>query len=514
MPPMPEPCLPPDGPAPSRDLARLAGCAMMVDLPGTELTQGDADFLRSHGIRAICLFRRNVATAEQTRRLTADLKAALGEEVLIGIDQEGGAVMRTVFLPEAPSAMALGAADDEPLARQVGAAVARGLGSLGINWNFAPVLDLNSNPRNPVIGERSFGSDPARVAKLAGAWLQGHVSEGVAACLKHFPGHGDTGQDSHLDLPRVDKTLGAIEQLELQPFRALASQAPSLMSAHIVFGALDPALPATLSPAALQHLLRDQWGFRGVAITDGMNMKAIRDRWGQARGSVLALKAGADLSLVLEFREEMVAAWEALQVAVAHGDLDLARLVEAEARTMAMAGRFPAGVRPYPAAQEAQDRGLFATAWARALTTVGGTQRPPLGGRVRLVVQREAPSDGVSEAGLPAEALIAGLAPLYELEVVQFQQREELDWGGLPADGRFTLLASTTRERYASAQSATWRPDLHLALWNPYAAGDLPCPALVTYGFAKPALDAVLGWLKGESNAPGRPPVDLEPRAH
>jgi beta-N-acetylhexosaminidase len=485
----------------------------MVDVPNDTLSAADAAFLRQHHIRAICLFRRNVTTAESTRKLIADLKAAMGDDVLIGIDQEGGAVMRTLFMPAAPSAMALGAVGDDTLAYQVGAAIARGLASLGVNWNYAPVLDLNNNPRNPVIAERSFGADPVKAARLAGAWMAGHLGEGVATCVKHFPGHGDTHTDSHLALPVVDKARAAIEQYELSPFHALIKQTPGLMSAHIVFPAFDTERPATLSPAILQTLLRDEWDYQGVAITDGMNMKAIRERWGQRRGTVMALTAGADLSLVLEFRDEMADSHQALLDAVASGELTVERLQEADARVNAMIQRFPSTVRAYPAEQEAADQALFADAWRRALTLEGEARRPPLGSRVRLVVQADAPSDGVSEPGLPARVLIDKLAPLYQLDVVAYDRRDSENWSQWSDDGVFTIVASNTRARYGERERNTWRPDLHLALWNPYAAADLPCPALVTYGFASPALDAVVDWLKGNLQATGTLPAPLDAAA-
>ena len=156
------------------------GQLVMVDMEGTALDADTADFLRTHHIRAVCLFRKNLGAAAEVRQLTADLRDAMGPGALIGIDQEGGSVIRATFLPQAPAAMALGACGDLEQARQVGAAVSRGLASLGINWNFAPVLDVNNNPANPVIAERSFSADPLAVAAMAGAWMEGAVSEGVA----------------------------------------------------------------------------------------------------------------------------------------------------------------------------------------------------------------------------------------------------------------------------------------------------------------------------------------------
>ncbi|MBK3018868.1 beta-N-acetylhexosaminidase, partial [Klebsiella pneumoniae] len=168
-----------------------------------------------------------------------------------------------------------------------GAAVARGLLGIGINWNFAPVVDINNNPANPVIAERSFGESAETVTRLAGAWMQGSLSEGVACCIKHFPGHGDTHVDSHLDLPTVAKSRAELDALELRPFRALREAAPSVMTAHIVYPAIDPDYPATLSRTILGGILREELGYDGVVITDALMMKAIADRYGYARAAVL-----------------------------------------------------------------------------------------------------------------------------------------------------------------------------------------------------------------------------------
>ncbi|MEN3030430.1 beta-N-acetylhexosaminidase [Chromobacterium amazonense] len=491
-------------------LDALAGRCLMVDVEGPVLSDEEAALLQRMRVRAVCLFRRNVPDAAATRRLVADLKCALGDDILIGIDQEGGGVMRTLFLPQAPAAMALGAADDEALARKVGGAVARGLKSQGINWNFAPVLDLNNNPANPVIGERAFGADPVRAAQLARAWMEGHLAEGVACCVKHFPGHGDTHTDSHLDLPVVDKPQAELRDYELAPFKALSPHAPALMSAHIRFPSLDAEWPATLSPAILTGLLRQELGFQGVAITDALNMKAIRERWGQPAGAAQTLKAGADLALVLQFADEMEASFDALRAALQNGDLTEARLSEAAERVDALIRRYPSvDDYAYAAEQRAADEALFAEAWRRALTAHGDIPTLPAGQRLRLVVQEQAPSDGVSEAGLSASKLVAALSRRHALEVVRFQERAALDWSTLPQDGVFTVLASTTRERYGSRERQSWKPDLHLALWNPYAAADIAAPALISYGFADAALEAVSRCLAGEIAAAGRLPVAL-----
>jgi beta-N-acetylhexosaminidase len=268
-----------------QEFRQLAGRLIMIRLSGTELDADTDAFIRANGIRGACLFRQNMTDAAQLTGLTGALRAAMGAEALLAIDQEGGAVVRSLWVPAPPAAMALGAADDPRLAHDVGAAVARAVRSLGFNWNFAPVLDLNNNPHNPVIAERSFGADPARATDIALAWMAGSASEGVACCVKHFPGHGDTHVDSHRDLPTVAKPLEELERFEFAPFRRAARHAPAMMTAHIVYPALDPEFPATMSRAILTGLLRERMDYQGVIITDGMDMHAIAQRWdaGQQR---------------------------------------------------------------------------------------------------------------------------------------------------------------------------------------------------------------------------------------
>src|SRR5437879_1641812 len=248
------------------------GQLVMVNIAGKSLAADEARFLRDNHLRAVCLFRWNLGSESEVRQLTADLRDAMGEHALIGLDQEGGSVVRATFLPQPPAAMALGAAGDEALAEQVGEAVARAVASLGFNWDFAPVLDVNNNPANPVIAERSFSENPHDVTRLAGAWMRGALRAGVACCVKHFPGHGDTHVDSHLDLPVVDKSRAELEALEFLPFAALKDDAPAMMTAHIVYPQLDPDHPATLSRKVLGDLLRGEWGYDGVVITDSLVM--------------------------------------------------------------------------------------------------------------------------------------------------------------------------------------------------------------------------------------------------
>jgi beta-N-acetylhexosaminidase len=489
----------------TNDLRQLAGRLIMIRLFGTALDADTADFIRANRIRGACLFRQNMTDAAQLTRFTGDLRAAMGADALIALDQEGGAVVRALWVPPPPSAMALGAADDETLAREVGTAVARAIRAMGFNWNFAPVLDLNNNPRNPVIAERSFGADPDRATALALAWMAGSDGEGVACCVKHFPGHGDTHVDSHRDLPTVDKPLAELERFEFAPFRTAAPHAPAVMTAHIVYPALDAANPATMSRAILHDLLRTEWGYDGVIITDGMDMHAIAHRYKAGDAAVNALMAGADMVMAIGSRETQEETVDAIAAAIADGRLPLADVHARLERLDRLAQAHPAGAVPY--LTEDADRALMAAAWRRALTARGNPPRPAPGARVRLVARQDVVSDGVSEAGVPAGAIAALLATLFDVDLVTFADAETFDWSALPIDDRFTILASTSRRRYGPHARASWTPDLHLALWNPYQALDFAAPALMTYGFAPPALEAVRAWLAGDVEATGRCPV-------
>ncbi|KQW48183.1 MULTISPECIES: beta-N-acetylhexosaminidase [unclassified Roseateles] len=484
------------------------GRLVMVDIPGQSLDAETASFLREQKIRSVCLFRKNIGTEDEVRALMRDLIEVLGPEALIGIDQEGGAVVRVTFLPQPPSAMALGASGDADRAEAVGAAVARGLKSLGINWNFAPVLDVNNNPSNPVIGERSFSNDPVEVSRLAAAWMRGSLREGVACCVKHFPGHGDTHVDSHHALPTVDKSRAELNALELAPFKALASQAPAMMTAHIVYPQIDPDRPATLSPQLIGGILRQDWGYDGVVITDALMMKAVAERFGYAKSAVMAIEAGADMVLAQGSPAEQLVAINALRDAFGSGRLTPEQGEVANARLDKLAAAYPARVVDDRAAREA-DHALMAEAWAAGLTALRGAKPPALDAPIRVIVQGDVPTDMVSEAGPTGRQAVALFDGFRDAQVQMVDDIAQLDWTTVPRDGRMNVLVSTRRARYGLAASE-WRPDLHLSLWNPYQALDVAGPTLLSWGFAPGALAGIKAWLEGRATAGGRAPAGLQ----
>lgn len=320
--------------------SRIEQLALRVMFPGFAGTS-PPDWVRSRaaqGLGGVVLFARNVDDREQLRKLTAALHVErLG--LLIAIDEEGGDVTRLEAKTGSsfPGNLALGAADDARLTEEVAAAMGGELAEAGIDLDLAPVADLNTNPLNPVIGVRSFGSDPQAVATQTAAWIKGLQGAGVAACAKHFPGHGDTAVDSHVALP---VTTEDPHVRALIPFEAaIAGGVRAIMSAHIVTPTLDD-LPGTISRAVMSGVLRDELGFEGLAITDGLEMRGLSDGRGVAEGAVLALVAGCDALCIgggLAGEDVVDEVVRAIERAAAEGRLAEERLEEAASRVDALA---------------------------------------------------------------------------------------------------------------------------------------------------------------------------------
>ncbi len=292
---------------------------------------------------ATILFKRNLSIRTSAEGEVIDLDALVdldgalhrsspdGTPALIAVDQEGGVVQRlrapATRWPAMHAHDAFGPPDDERLAEQVGLAMGRELRAVGIDIDFAPVLDVHTNPANPIIGDRAFGTEPEAVARRALAFARGLDAAGVIACGKHFPGHGDTSTDSHLELPRIDHPWDRLERVELLPFRrAAAANLPMVMTAHVVFAALDPAVPATLSRAVITGLLRERIGYAGVIVSDDLDMKAIAAHMGADVAAVAAIRAGCDVLLLCRDASHQVAAEEGL-IRAAETDSELRRRI-------------------------------------------------------------------------------------------------------------------------------------------------------------------------------------------
>ncbi|RMG14502.1 MAG: beta-N-acetylhexosaminidase [Deltaproteobacteria bacterium] len=328
-----------------RDPVRaLAARTLVLGIPGTTLDDTTRALL-SEGPGGVILFRRNLRDAEQVIRLIASIRHAAPSPLWISIDQEGGRVARLRGI--ASDLPPMGHLDGPEAAAAAGRLLARELLALGFDLDFAPVVDVLTNPDNPVIGDRAFGATPEVVIERALPFLEALQAGGVAACAKHFPGHGDTRLDSHRDLPRVEHDRQRLEAVELPPFAAaIRAGVATIMTAHVVLETIDPERPATLSPPVLSILRRDL-GFDGLCPSDDLEMGAIARRLPIPEAAVQALAAGVDQVLICHSAGEQRAALDALVDAVRTGRLSRARLEEAAARVEAALVRFPPD-RPRP----------------------------------------------------------------------------------------------------------------------------------------------------------------------
>ncbi|MBI1944334.1 MAG: beta-N-acetylhexosaminidase [Deltaproteobacteria bacterium] len=336
------------------------GQLFVVGFEGTSVPARWRRQLVDLGIGGVILFKRNIEGLEQVVALNGELfelgKAA-GSPFIVSVDQEGGRVARLRGIcTDVPSMRAVGlaAADDAEVPYRLGAMMARELCALGFHWDFAPVVDVDTNPDNPVIGERSFARDPAAVARLGARFIEGMQGAGVACSAKHFPGHGDTDVDSHHALPRLPHGMERLEAVELVPFRAaVQAGVASVMTAHVMFPALDDSEPATLSPAILDGLLRKKLGYQGVVVSDDLEMAAVADRYGIEELVRRGLLAGVDLFLVCHDADKQAAAVEAAHQLVESGRVPRERVVQALARVAALKQRY-VGAPAAPSLAEAQ----------------------------------------------------------------------------------------------------------------------------------------------------------------
>lgn len=310
----------------------------VIGFDGPELPADVAEKLR-RGLAGVALFKRNILDRNQLAELCRSIRLAAqpsGLTPIIAVDQEGGRVQRLRDVgPRFPSMREV----DDPLG--AGEAIGRELALLGFNLDFAPVLDVDSNPRNPIIGDRSFSADPDVAAARATAFYKGLGSAGIAGCGKHFPGHGDASADSHLELPVIDVGPDVLAMRELKPFAAAVEAGFGMfMTAHCLFPSIDPDLPATLSPSFIRPLLRDRLHFDGVVITDDLGMKAISDRFPPRRIIELGVAAGVDLFLHCGTDGESEALMSSMEALVESGAIPVQGLEASIARVR----RFRAGL--------------------------------------------------------------------------------------------------------------------------------------------------------------------------
>jgi beta-N-acetylhexosaminidase len=352
------------------DLRTLAAGVICIGFEGTDLPRDLEKTLRATPLAGLILFARNVRSLEQTRALTDRIRGVT-PDALIAIDQEGGRVARLRDgVEEIPAMRAVGATGDTQLAQRAGAQLAFDLRRAGVNIDYAPVLDLMLMRMNTVIGSRAFGTEPDDVIRFGGAFAHGLRSQGIIPTFKHFPGHGSTEVDSHLDLPVIELDEQTFRRRDLLPFATLLPDAEAVMTAHIVVRCLDSKHPATISPCILTGLLRDEIRFSGVCFTDCMQMDAIANGIGTTEGAVQALIAGADCVLISHSIELGLQSIDRIVAAVEEGRLPRARLEEAHERVHALRAKLAPPLAldaspPYP--------GIGREIGRRAVTLVRGS---------------------------------------------------------------------------------------------------------------------------------------------
>ncbi|XEC92927.1 beta-N-acetylhexosaminidase [Paenibacillus tarimensis] len=321
----------------SMSLTEKIGQMIFAGISGTTLEPNTKLLINDYKVGGVIFYSENLSDPERTVRLVNQIKSENRNNplpLLLGIDQEGGRVSRLPGdLAAFPTNEKIGRINRSEFSYEIGALLGRAAAEFGFNLDFAPVLDVNSNPDNPVIGDRSFGSRPEVVSRLGIQTMKGIQSQHTISVIKHFPGHGDTAVDSHLELPKVDKSLEELDKLELIPFReAIESGADVVMIAHILLPKLDAEYPASMSKSIITNLLRNRLRYNGVVVTDDMTMKAITNHFEIGRASVESVKAGSDLILVAHDFQLITSAVQALEEAVEEGEITEERINESVSR--------------------------------------------------------------------------------------------------------------------------------------------------------------------------------------
>lgn len=319
------------------------GQQLVIGLQGTTLAKDEGDFIVKNNIGGIILMKRNCASPQQVRELVAEVQNLRHQQadkapLFISIDMEGGRVARlSAPFTQWPPVAELGKLDSTAVAFKFASFMGAELRSVGINVDFAPCVDVLTNPKNTAIGDRSAGSDPELVSRVCSALVRGYIKSDIIPCAKHFPGHGNTLLDSHFDLPVEEKTLAELDAVELVPFKkAFRARLDLVMTTHIMFPKIDPDWPATLSEKILTGLLRDQLRYRSLVVTDDLDMKALTKHYDKALIPVRALQAGANLLLYCNEPQSHIQAVEAIDAALRDKKLDAKVVAENHKKVLAL----------------------------------------------------------------------------------------------------------------------------------------------------------------------------------
>ncbi len=521
-------------------LEQKVGQMLLVGYPGG--AEGEAllrRVLEDRPLGNIILFARNASAPTALREQLSSLRALIehrtGVPPLVALDQEGGIVVRlNEGLTPLPGAMSMAAAldgggitltDVEALASVAGSE----LKSLGIDWNLAPVADVNVNPDNPVIGVRSFGEDPDRVAELVSAYARGLQKSGIAATAKHFPGHGDTSVDSHLGLPTVNASLERLDSVELLPFkRLIAEDVATIMTAHVLFPAVEPdPIPATLSHRVLAGLLRERLGYRGVIVTDCLEMKAVEGRYENL--AVRAVLAGADVLCVSHTAAKQEAAFDSVLAAVRDGTIPESRIDESVARILALKQAIATSARAHQnmALASASSMELATRISAASVSQLTAAAMPDLGrgglyvdlkpalltGAEDRRIEWATVSDALAEAGSSLECVVLPCDPDdAAIEALAGRVGAKPVVVGVYAMSRYPGQERLVR-RMIAACAEKEVPLAFIAMREPYDASIIKrcsggtCAVLCAYEYTNLSARAVARVLAGTATTPGVCPV-------
>lgn len=506
-------------------IKQMLGQKLVFGFHGAEMSEEFVSLIKEYKIGNVILFLRNVKSAAQLRTLCTQVQelvlAQTGYPAFIVIDQEGGMVTR---LPQdavnVPCAMSLAATGDPENARRASEITIRQLRGLGANFNMAPVLDVNNNPANPVIGIRSFGDDPETVASFGVASLQPYAGSGVLCCGKHFPGHGDTAVDSHLGLPRVDKTEEELERLELIPFRRAAEAGiPAIMISHVLFPKIEEAeIPCTMSRRIITGLLKEKMGYQGLILTDCMEMGAIRDYYGTPEGVVASIKAGVDLAEVSSTIALEWGAARAVNEAAQRGEFDMEEIRASVEKILQYKKTLCYEIDPSVCNQQ-QDREAVRKMTRQAITCCAGT---PLTADERTFF---CGCEDYRASGAGNEDGSAGPFPEYMAKAFSAPwaitskdpNEEEIRRTAEQASQYDSIVLSTCNGHLfqgqialAEALARTGKPLTVVALRNPYDIPLLPdCQCkIAAYDYTTPCFQALEEVFRGGAMT-GRSPVKL-----
>lgn len=497
-----------------------------------------AKLVKDYHLGGVILFRENTVTADQTTKLvSAYQEAAEKYGLLISIDQEGGIVTRLQTGTDMPGNMALGATRSEELAEKVGRTIGEELNALGINMNFGPVLDVNNNPDNPVIGVRSFGEDPKLVANLGNAYIKGLHETGTAATAKHFPGHGDTAVDSHVGLSEVPHDIERLKKVELYPFQqAMDAGIDAIMTAHVTFPKIDDtkaiskkdgteiAVPATLSHKVLTGLMREDMGFKGVIVTDAMNMGAISEHFGPVDAAIRAVKAGADI-LLMPVGIQAVA--NGLYDSVNAGDISEDRLEQSVERILTLKlnrGIVKAEVEKsidekvanaIQVVGSADHKAIEKEAAAKSITLVKNEAVLPL----QLAVDEKIVVVGSSSSEIAAEVkkyhsnvtVINTTAPLLAADLATVKAAKYVVLGTSTSTVAQRATSTNLMKLANQLIEETDVPIIGVGIRNPYDIMAYPNvdAYLVQYGFRPASFEAAVNTIFGKNNPTGKLPVTI-----